>query len=146
MSNRMLLYMTGLVLLAVAVLVTMNLFTIFQPSSADNYISRNNVRGMAVLEDRKPFTLNFDQQNRMIDFLNASTPIGIRKGDSTKPLDFEEIVVYQFSKTNPSVTVTPMGYDEDDGLIFSANEWNSFGYLKDQSKGLLKKLISETYD
>lgn len=144
MNNRVLLYMTGLVLVAVAVLVSMNLAAIFRPALKDRYVSRDEVKGISVIHKEKPYALNFEQQTQMISLFNESLPTNVRKGDPSKPLDFEKIVITLFHA--PDMTVKPIGYDEDNGLIFSADEWESYSYIKDQSKGLLKKLITESFD
>lgn len=144
MSNRTLYYLTALVLISMAALLTFNLSSILrgEPLTPD-YIRRNHVRGMAVEHHQLLYTLNFQQQNDVLDMLNRALRITEIKREREQP-DIEKIIIYQFDDL-PDLTITPIAYVNDD-LIFSVPEWNPNGYLMDISSGRLRQLLSQTYD
>lgn len=147
MSNRTLTFLTLCVLLGIGVLLAINLMTILPQTSSKEYIERGQVRGSAVQHDGKPYTLNFQQQNALIDHLNHA--IEIKKSATpelaatTPKLEIEKIIFYRFNANN--IEITPISYDGNN-LIFSAPDWNRNGLLQDTSAGQLKTLLSQTYD
>ena len=145
MSNRYLIYLTMLGLLSILVLFGININAISSGKPPQGkYLKYNQVRGIAVRHNQTLYTLNFQQQNALIDLLNESFKVAsIKEGPRQNP-NVDRIVVYQFDN-KPDLIITPITYIEDD-LIFSVPEWNENGYLLDISEGRLKKLLSETYD
>lgn len=144
MSNRTLFYLTALVLISMAALLTFNLSTILKGESfTPDYIRRNHVRGMAVEHHQLLYTLNFQQQNDVLDILNRAIPITDIKGNREEPL-IEKIVIYLFDD-QPDLILTPVAYVNDD-LVFSNPDWNPDGYLMEVSAGRLHQLLSQTYD
>lgn len=142
MNSRSLLYMTIAVVAAVVVIIVLNLVNAFKPANEDAYVQRTSVRTIAVVHNQKPYILNFEQQNQMIEFLNASRPTDIKKVD--QKADFENMVLTLFN--GKEITVTPVGYDKDYGLVFTVEEWDANSNLKDPSKGQMKKLIGQAHD
>lgn len=142
MNNRTLIYMTSLVVACMAALLFINLIPIFWPSKAEKYLSLKDVRGIDIEHHQIPYTLNFEQQNGLIEMLNMSIPIGftIKKENE---LNIEKITIYRFGK--PDLTIIPYGYEKDN-LIFSIPDWNPDGLMQDISQGKLKQLLSKTYD
>lgn len=143
-QNKNVLIMTGLVLVAMVVLLAFNLQQMISAPHQAKYIGFNEVRGMAIEHKGLLYTLNFDQQNKVIENLNLAIPIGKSAiGPSTEPLNFSKLVIYRFNKSD--LTLLPIQYDGNN-LIFSAPEWHKTGYLKDISYGHLKSLLAATYD
>lgn len=145
MNNRTLTYMTIFVLVGMGALLLINTLLLFQsPTTIAKYISRGDVRGMAVIHRHKEYTLNFTQQNTLIAYLNQleQVPQNVNRSSQTV-LDFEKIIVYKFK--SPNVEITPVGYVNDD-LLLSVPEWYREGLLKDTSHGELKTILSKTYD
>lgn len=145
MNNRTLIFLTILVLLGMAILFSINMTYILtgQPEN-QTYLKYNDVRGMAVGHNQMLYTLNFKQQNSVIDILNkAVRVVGVKPGKRQKP-NIEKIVVYQF-EGKPDVTIIPIAYI-DQNLVFSVPEWEKDGYLMELSEGDLQQLLSQTYD
>lgn len=145
MNNRTFVYLTGLVIIGMLVLLALNMTSILtgQPEGQE-FLKYNHVRGMAVDHNQLLYTLNFNQQNRVIDIINRSVRVvGVKPGKRQKP-DINKIIVYQFDG-KPDLIINPIAY-VDDNLVFSVPEWESEGYLMELSEGNLQKLLSKTYD
>lgn len=145
MNNKILIFMTALVLVGVGILLMINLKAIFQGKPLSQiYLNYNEVRGVAVQYKGKPYTLNFEQQNTFIDIVNRFIPIEKIESRSPQKPEFEKIIVYQFNN-KPDIIFTPVAY-QNENLVFSVPVLQPQGYLKDVSEGKLSKLISETFD
>ena len=145
MTNRTLLYLTLLVLVGIAILFALNMTSILTGQPEDQtYLKYNNVRGMAISHNQLLYTLNFKQQNSVIDILNkAVRVVGVKPGKRQKPT-FERMVVYQFDG-QPDVLINPIAY-VDKNLVFSIPQWEKDNYLMELSEGDLQQLLSQTYD
>lgn len=137
--------LTGVVVLCMLLLLALNLTSILTGSPPpQNFLKYNEVRGMEVGHNKLLYTLNFQQQNEVIEILNRSVRVvGLKPGKHQKP-NIDKIVIYQFD-SKPSLTITPITYI-DDNLVYSIPEWNSDGYLMEISDGDLHQLLSKTYD
>ncbi len=145
MSNRTLIYATVLVVASMLVLLGLNLSSILtgEPTTP-RYLHRNQIRGMAVGHRQLLYTLNFAQQNQIVDLLNEAIQVeGIPSGNREAP-DIDALVVYTFDD-KPEVKLQPIAYI-DHNLLFSAPAWTSSGYLMERSEGDLQKLLSLAYD
>jgi hypothetical protein len=126
------------------IIIALNITTLLNPSPVEKYISFNDVNGIEVVHNKIPYTLNFEQQNKLLEYLNVSLPIGKEKFPSNKEsLDFDKIVIYRFGA--PEITLIPLAYYQQN-LIYEAPGWNPKGYMQDISEGQLRTLISQTYD
>src|SRR5436305_662063 len=96
MSNRVTLWVLILVLACMAIILSLNVSTFFTPPPLEKYLSYNGVRGMAIEHNKLLYTLNFDQQNRMIEYLNYSVQI-VAGQEKKAPLDFSRLVIYRFN-------------------------------------------------
>jgi len=144
MNNRNLKIMTGLLITAVVILMAINVAPIFWHSLPETYLSYNGVQGIAVEHNHKLYTLNFSQQNTMIELLNRSLPTNKKMApDPDLKKSVEKIVIYPFGA--PTFEITPIAY-ENNHLFFEAPKWNPDGQMLDVSNGDLEHLISETYD
>jgi hypothetical protein len=144
MTNRTLFSLTALVILGIAILLGLNMTSILtgEPKS-QTYLKYNEVRGMAIGHNQLLYTLNFQQQNTVIEILNkAAHVLEIPPGKHQKP-NIDRIVVYQFNK--PDLLITPIAY-MDQNFIFSVPEWIENGYLMELSDGDLHQLLSQAYD
>jgi hypothetical protein len=145
MTNQTLFFLTALVLIAIAVLFALNIKSVVRGKPLGEYFLKyNEVRGIAVQHNDKLYTLNFKEQNAVIEILNRATPITkIDNGSRTKP-DFQKIVIYQFNN-KPDLIVTPITY-LDNNLIFSQPAWDKENNLIEMSDGELQKILSQSYD
>ncbi len=145
MNNRTLVYSTSLVILGMLILLGLNMTAIMsgKPEN-EKFLRYNHVRGMAVNHNQVLYTLNFTQQNKVIDILNRSVRVvGVKPGKREKPA-IDQIIVYQFDG-KPDLIINPVAY-VDKNLVFSAPEWEPEGYLMELSEGDLLTLLSKTYD
>lgn len=145
MSNRTLVVFTVLMIVGMLVLFGLNVSDILtgQPPN-QTYLKYNDVQGIAVSNNQLLYTLNFQEQNQVIEILNAAVPINEIKAGKRMPANIEKIVIYPFTgKTE--IVLTPIAY-VDNNLIFVAPDWVPHGYLMELSDGTLKNLISKTYD
>jgi hypothetical protein len=145
MSNRTLLYSTIVVIAGMLILFGLNVSSILtgRPPN-ETHLHYNQVRGMAVGYNQLLYTLNFKQQNEVIEILNRSIPVkGINPGRN-QPTNVEKIVVYQFDN-QPDIIINPIAY-VDKNLVFSVPQWSTDGYFREVSAGRLQQLLPQTYD
>ena len=144
MSNRLLFWLTCVAILGLGILLFMNAIPMIWAPNVETYLKLNDVRGIAVEHKNKLYTLNFEQQNELIGYLNKAIPTSLEEEKGRKPSsDISKIVIYRFNK--PDLVLTPIRYDKNN-LIFSSPEWNRDGFMKDVSGGNLQTLLSKTYD
>lgn len=144
MSNRALFWMTGLVILCIIVLLLINFAPAIWTLNAEKYLKFNDVRGMAVEHNQKLYTLNFDQQTKLIGYFNQSIPVKNTIIANAKPkLEISKIIVYRFDL--PDLTIIPIDY-MDNNLVYSAPDWNPGGLMKDTSLGAVKNILSQSFD
>jgi hypothetical protein len=154
-------------LMTIAVLV--GFFVIFLLNVANKvgivpsrYISQNEVRGIAVEHNHLLYTLNFDQQNMLVDIFNRFIPVTKEQFESRRtklknPPQIDKIIVYRFNA--PDVVLTLEGFVtktssimggenevESSNLVFSAPEWEPKGFLEEAASDELDLLLLKTYD
>lgn len=145
MNNRVLFSLTLLVLLGMLILFGINMTSILTGSTPfQPYLDFNQVRGIDVNHRHLSYTLNFAQQNEIIEILNRSVKVmGLRPGKHQRPA-IERIVIHRFHDL-PALIITPVAY-VDQNLVFSIPDWDAHGYLMELSEGRLQNLLAETYD
>ncbi|MBA3958542.1 MAG: hypothetical protein H0X51_09170 [Parachlamydiaceae bacterium] len=144
MNNRTLFWMTAFVLVGISALLAINTMKFIDTKGTTNRVPRETVKGMAVFHDGKPYTLNFAQQNSLIDFLNAAKPISLENvPDIKNATGIEKIVIYHF--TGADTEIFPLSYTEQGNLRFSVPLWHP-NTLEDSSNGALKSLLTSTVD
>ncbi len=145
MTNRTLIYLTALVLIGMVTLFAINMTSILTGKPEDQtYLKYNHVRGMAVSHNQMLYTLNFKQQNDVIEILNRTVRVvGVKPGKRQRP-GIDKIIVYQFND-QPDLVITPIAY-VDNNLVFSVPAWNPNGFFMEVSNGRLHQLLSQTYD
>lgn len=153
------LYMTFVVLAGFAVILVMNMVA-FLGVIPSKYLSPNEVRGIAVEHNHKLYTLNFDQQNALVDILNRLFPVGQeivdkRKVEVPDAPKITKIIIYRFNA--PDLEIIPVAYISkttsvmttpdisDARMVLSIPEWNQNGLLEESSSDELQKLLSSTY-
>lgn len=147
MKNRTLFFLTALVLLGMFTLLALNINSILTGVPKNQtYLKYNDVEGMAASHKNILYTLNFKQQNRLIDIFNRSVRVFEDQiGEGTKP-EVEKIIVTLFGQKAP-VEITLIRLLSDSGnLIFSAPQWDADSYFMELSRGEMQSLLSQTYD
>lgn len=150
MNTKLIYYLAMVVLGGVGILIMLNLSALLFPSVEANFIPEDEVRGMAIQHKDKLYTLNFAQQNAVVDILNraihlASPPsedVGVKAG-------FEKMIIYRFNGES-DIEIKPISF-VDDNLQFYVPQWEFHGqvhggYLREVSAGALHQLLSQTYD
>lgn len=160
MGRRIPLFMILAVIAGFGVIILMNIITLTRLSSA-KYLSPSDVRGMAVVHKKLIYTLNFDQQNTLVDIFNRSFPISkaeaeARGKETPSDPEIQKIVIYRFNA--PEIAILPIGYVSktysQDGskpvehlnLIFSAPEWNPDGLMEESAQDQMRDILYQTYD
>lgn len=149
--------MTIAVLMGFAVIIMINAASLIGivPS---RYISPNDVRGMAIEHHGTLYTLNFTQQNHLVDIFNRATvvapnDVSARKTNVTNPPEIKKIIVYRFNA--PDLEVIPVAYtkkknatadDNHVNFVFSVPEWEAKNYLEEATPNEFDTLLSKTYD
>jgi len=152
-------YMTLAVLAGFATILLMNAAALLGVMPY-KYISPYDVRGVAVQHNSKLYTLNFSQQQELVDILNRSIPVGeelvkTRKINLDNPPEVEKIIVYRFNASD--LEIVPVAYiskthstlkkndAEKYSVVYSVPEWNINGFLEESTSDDLVKLLSSTY-
>lgn len=150
MSNRLITYMSILVIIGMGILFLINFFPgalsfpqLFQSAALEKFIKPNDVEGVEIIHDQKPYVLNFSQQNHLLELLNLATPTNIKPPEVAQDMDIQKIVIHRLH--GAPIEITPLAYINNE-LLFSAPAWRSDGLLKDMSAGEMKTLLSHTYD
>lgn len=141
MHSRWLLIGTFLLLGGVAFLFSVDLWEALQPAPNERYVAFNDVQGSAIEHAGKLYTLNFEQQNALIDLLNHAIPASAQTINQ-RP-QFENIVIYRFNDSD--IILTPVGY-ADGALLFAAPTLADDQLLVDSSHGGMQQLLTHTYD
>lgn len=140
MLNKWLIWLGAI---AIGAVFLLNVIPLFWGPNLNTYIRHEEVRGMAVVHNNLPFTLNFDQQKKVIDILNRAILVGDPKSESGDPLlGFQSIVIYRFNQ--PDVVITPIRWVHKN-LLFRAKDWSESNLL-DVSREELFTLLPTTYD
>lgn len=145
MSNRTVFYLAILMFVSIGLLFLNNMKHILEYSrpSIDVFLKHNSVRGIAVEHNKLLYTLNFKQQNQVIDIINRSLKI-VELPPIEEKASIDKIIIYQFNDA-PDINIEPIGYKDND-LIYSAPQLFATGYLMEISEGELKEILSQTYD
>jgi hypothetical protein len=161
MNSRFTLLMTIAVLVGFAVIIMINIAS-FLGIVPSKYISSNDVRGMAVEHHDLLYTLNFEQQNTLVDVFNRSIPVTeamveSRKMTAIPPIapQIQRIILYRFS--GPDIEIRPVAYvaksssvdaepEEQLTFVFSVPAWNPTGLLEEAASDELYRILSKTYD
>lgn len=142
----MLVAMTALVLLGVGTLMMLNYapkISMTSPDATAGGLPPLEVRGMAIVHDGKPFTLNFDQQKLANDALAKAVKVKKSDYSKNKDLNFDKIVVYRFSA--PDVEVIPVQYSEKN-LVFEVPSIDKETYFMELTGGGLQNMINQSFD
>jgi len=143
MSNQTILYLTFMVLVGIGILLFLNVMSVFSNPTSLNYLALNDIKGSAVEYNGLLYTLNFDQQTKLVEGLNTATSgrTDVKEGIFRSPI--RKIIFYRFNA--PNLVITSSGY-LDNELLFTQAEWNKNSLLQEQTHGAVKQLLAQTYD
>lgn len=143
------------VLCGFTIILLMNMAALFG-YIPPRYISPNDVRGMAVEHDGHLYTLNFQQQNQLIDIFNRSKVIvasdmANRKITPEKVPAIQKIIIYRFDA--PNIDITPVGYVSKTNtsgtgasLVFSTPDFASNALLEESTPDGAIHILLSSYD
>lgn len=154
------LIMTAAVLAGFTIIMIMN-FAALLGIVPSRYISPNDVRGMAIEHNSLLYTLNFEQQNTLVDIFNRAIPVGkeiVQSRQTNYPAmpEVKKIIIYRFNA--PDIVITPVAFvsksnsplktdsTEHLNLVFSVPEWNPNGLLEEATSDEMQKVLLTTYD
>jgi len=106
----------------------------------DLLLDPDDVRGMVVVNQGVPYTLNFSQQNDLIVALNQMDEVAMPEGyDSGKNLPFDKLIIYHFD--TPTDLVQGKFIGEEIALTFDTDSYRRFlsGGSKTDFLGVLKQ-------
>jgi hypothetical protein len=123
------------------------------------YIAPNDVRGMAIEHNGLLYTLNFSQQNHLVDIFNRATSVAPndvtnRKTQLKHPPEITKIIIYRFDA--PDIEIHPVAYTTKKGsstqqpndfnFVFSIPQWDAKNYFEEATPNELATILSTTYD
>jgi hypothetical protein len=108
-----------------------------------SFLAPQEVRGMDLFHKGKPYTLNFEQQNSVIEMLNRALPIVRIEPSELSPTTLEKLTIYRFNED--TISLIPLGLI-DDNIIFKSTGDFTGNFLRDISLGRLKTLLDSSYD
>lgn len=155
MSSRTITYLIVAVIAGFIILMGMNIAGTFGLLPA-KYIAPDDVKGVAIEHDGKMYTLNFEQQKKVLDILNRTIVVTgeeAKKINPTLPVDVSKIVIYRFK--GDDIDVKPVGYVGNDSknpidrimtMVFSVPAWNKKSYLEESFPNEMMHVLSTTFD
>lgn len=144
-----------LVIIGFLVIIGMNIAGSFGILPA-KYISANDVKGVAIEHDDKMVTLNFEQQNAVIEILNRTilvSPEEAKKIIHTDPIPVSKIVIYRFKGDDVEVKI--VGYLGKNSkiesermitMVFSVPQWNKSSLIEESFPNEMLKVLSKAYE
>ncbi len=144
MSNQTLLALIFVVVCAIGALFMINMGPTIFNAVSDLTIPPSHVRGSAIQRNQVLYTLNYNQQNAVIEIINHAIPLkegGAKK--SKTPPGFEKLIIYRFNA--PNIEIIPSGF-VGDNLEFSAPQLRQNGYFLEVSAGVLQDLLPQIYE
>ena len=145
MSNRLTFWLAGIVLGAMLLLFFIDYLELPTASSSHSFISLTDVDGVGIIHKGVEYTLNFEEQNTLIDSLNRAVHIERpRSIVSTSELPFSGIKIYPFK--GDAIELKLVGISSDQECIFKLTNAGKTTYLKETTVGQLLNMLKNTYD
>lgn len=155
MNSRVMIYLIIAVIACIAVLIGMNVAGAFGLMPA-KYVTPNEVKGVSIEHNDKMYTLNFEQQRKVVDILNRTikvNPEEAQKVNHTLPIEVTKIVLYKFNGDDVNVQI--VGYIGNDSknptdrivtMVFSIPQWNKSSLLEESFPNEMLKVLSTSFD
>ncbi len=134
----------GIIIIFIFILfgVSVIYLTTYQHKPSGWFVSHDDVRGIDVVSDDLPYTLNFAQQGSLIHILNSGKKVKDSSFSSTPPPRVSKITIYLFSG-KPDLILLP---ETEDFSRFSVSLWDSNSYLDIIQPKQLEELLKTAYD
>lgn len=144
MSTRLINSLAILAIVGIFALFASHFIPMVWTGPKQKYVEYNDVNGIDVSKGTLPWTLNFKQQNDVLDRINQS--IMIKKSDfqpSQDKFPFESITIHRFK--DKDIILKPIG-KKNKNIVFSVPQLSNDTYLQDVSEGDLLSFLETTYD
>jgi len=133
----------GIFIIAMMFVSTM-LLQVIWVDEPDLLLDPDDVRGMVVVNQGVPYTLNFTQQNDLINFLNQMQEISEPNGYSEgKNLPFDELIIYHFDTPDDIVRGKVF---EGEWTVLTFDTDNYLRYLSNRPRTDFLEVLKEAYD
>ncbi len=120
-----------------------NFYLWFQENKPkDWFLDEGAVRGSGVVHKEQIYTLNFDQQNALLEILNESKRVKDKTVKSSESSGIDNLVIYLFHPSEP-VVLTPINAAYS---LFSVSTFKPNRYLAIGNSEKLQALLNTTYD
>lgn len=123
-----------------AILLLIPYISISLQHTPESWLDYNQVRGMATKHKGQLYTLNFEQQNKVIAILNHAKPTQTASESEPSLFDFESLIIYRFHQ--PNLELYPIKHDGAN-LIF---EISGTGTMVESGQGTIHKLLLQTIE
>lgn len=112
-------------------------------SNKSTQLSRDSVRGSALVVKGVTYTLNFNQQVSVINVLGRAIAIGrdAISSDGQKPF-FDKLIIYRFNQ--PDLIIQPL-QQRVTSMLLDIPEWSETQYFLDTSSGELVNTLKEAF-
>lgn len=136
----------GIVVVAVALLLTINFFSVFSEPDSNKYIAHKDVRGIAVVHQNKEYPLDSSRQAEVLSILNNAARLKKGTVSESEKVNFpySKVIIYRFKK--PEVEIIPIKF-VDLQMIFYCKDWNpDGGMLQEVGPGDLNAILESAYN
>ncbi len=145
MSNRVIFYLTVIVLISAAALLFLNISGIQSGGLKKRFLNPNNVKAVEVFKNDTPYPMNLEQQAEFINVINHAVQTTEKNKLTIKKISFsyDKIVIHRIK--GPPIIAKPYGLVNTQ-LLMSIPEWNPNGLIRETGPGeldtLFKKVVS----
>lgn len=139
--------LTGLIFLGVIgviALLFLNIAPTNNATTSPQLSSIGDLKGSAVFHKNLPFTLNFEQQKVLVEFLNRAAKV--KKSDFpelSKEFAYDKIVLYRFDGGN--LELFPVAIREKN-IAFNIPKLSEDSYFLEMSGGQLSNVLNGAFD
>lgn len=143
MNARNAIYATVIIIVLVGLLLLRSSVQIIPENRMNTLLQPNDIRGMEVVYKGLPYTLNFDQQQEMLELINRCIPVTKISASPSLLPSFKKIVIYFFGK--PTIELNQADFTENE-FYFQAPGLSADGFLMDVSGGRMFQLVESAHD
>jgi len=144
MSTRLINALAILAIVGILALFASHFIPMVWTGPKQKFVESNDVNGIDVSQRTLLWTLNFKQQNEVLNRINQS--MMIKKSDFEPTQDkfpFDSITIHRFK--DKDIILKPIG-KKNKNIVFSVPQLNNDSYLQDVSEGALQSFLETTYD